>query len=49
LVPVRAEAFAELSVGMGAYLIRDNTPAFRSYNLKRSFPVVLETPVAPTE
>jgi hypothetical protein len=49
LVPARAEAFADLPVGMGAYLIRDNTPAFRSYNLKRSFPVVLETPAEPTE
>lgn len=42
LVPARGEAFADLPLGMGYYLVRDTDPAFRSYNLKRSFPVALE-------
>lgn len=43
LTPARGEAFAELPLGMGFYQVRDTDPSIRSYNLKRSFPVVLDT------
>lgn len=43
LTPVRDEAFADLAAGLGYYLVRDTDPSFKSYNLKRSFPVALET------
>lgn len=44
LTPARSEVFADLPLGMGFYLVRDTDPSLRSYNLKRSFPVVLDLP-----
>lgn len=43
LTPLRDTAFADLPTGMGYSLVPDKDPATRTYRLKRSYPVWLET------
>jgi len=42
LTPVRDGAFGDLPPGMGHCLVPDNNPAWKSYKVKRSFPVWLD-------
>ena len=43
LAPTRDAAFGVLPVGMGHCLVPDNAPALKTYRLKRSYPVLLDT------